>query len=116
MVPVAIQRKYPELLMGTPRNQYIDSITVEKRVKIGMTLRQVESALGLAHGSTSSWIRTRNGRLEVEIVGTSPPWRRLPPGYHAITLVLDGRKRVIGGRGIWYDLDCDDDEPLQLAK
>jgi hypothetical protein len=107
---------YPEVRQGAPRNQHINVPIVEKRVRIGMTLRQVEAVLNLPPGATNSLIRTRHGRREVEIVGSSPPWRRLPPGYHTIRLEIDRTGRVKGGYGIWYDADCDDDMSLQLSQ
>ncbi|MDH7601601.1 MAG: hypothetical protein QHI38_05560 [Armatimonadota bacterium] len=114
--PVAVQQKYPELFSGTPRNQHISSLAVEKRVKLGMTIREVETVLNLPPGYTRPWVRRRNDSLEVEIAGAQPPWRQLPPGCHSIVLVLDSQKRLIGGWGVWYDSECDDEEPLQLGK
>jgi len=115
-VIVVVPRRYPELFMGTPRNQRIDSGIVERNVRIGMTLRQVEAVLGLPRNATKRWMRERYGHTEVEIVGASPPWRRLPPGCYSISLDLDKRGRVTGGQGLWYDPECDDDEALQLSR
>jgi len=115
-VVVLVPKCYPELFVGTPRNQYIDSGFVEHNVRIGMTLRQVEAVLGLPRNATRPWTREHNGQAEVEIVGSSPPWRRLPAGCHSISLYLDKRGRVTGGGGSWYDPECIDDDSLQLSR
>jgi hypothetical protein len=88
---------------------------VERKVAVGMTKQQVIEALSLPQDTMKTCVRlAKDGGTEVEIVGSSPPWRSLRPGYHTIVLRFDGNDRVVGGYGIWWDEECSDDDVLQL--
>lgn len=105
------------LAYGAPRNQRIDSLLVERKVRVGMRPEEVESVLHLPAGTMSSCSRhSRRGGTEAEIVGSSPPWRFLRPGYHTVVLWLDRDRRVTGGYGIWWSNECSDMDSLQLER
>ncbi len=93
----------PCVSAGSPRNQSIGSGIVEQRITLGMTRQQVVTALGLPRDTMATCARpAKGGGTEVEIVGSSPPWRNLRSGYHTIVLEFDSRGCAVGGRGIWW--------------
>lgn len=105
----------PYVFAGTPRNQNIDSRVVECKLAVGMTKQQVISLLGLPKNTMTACVRpVEGGGSEVEIVGSSPPWRDLRPGYHTIVLRFDKQGCVVGGCGIWWAVPESDTDALQL--
>lgn len=107
----------PYVFIGKPRNQAIDGRMVERKVTVGMTKSQVEAILHFPRHTMTSCVRwTKNSESDGEIVGSSPPWRSLRPGYHTLVLHFDSNGRVTGGRGTWWDADCSDTDLLQLQQ
>lgn len=105
----------PYVFAGSPRNQHIDSRMIERRVAVGMTKQQVMTALHLPQDTMTACARSLGkGETEVEIVGSSPPWQNLRPGYHTMVLLFDRHGRVARGRGIWWASGESDSDALTL--